>query len=336
MHIARIVVASSLLLASSACKRAESRTGSGAGGSGAESRAEALGEKTDPYIVCLNTFSRDVFQGRNSYLDSFDAEKGPVDKDLKKGRLYGPRKLQDPKACLEGVAAAAKREPRLPKLEAAGQAYVAALQKLIPIYQELDTYFDREDYKDDALAKVKGRHAELMAAWKAFGEADHALGEEVDAAEDQVQVAKLAELEKSEGKKLRWLHTRLIATAKKVLRAGGLASDPSQVDAAKLQAAVGEYETHLSELKAYTTAHKEEVDNQVMAYWRIDSPAEEVLKTGKAVMRRARDKVKFSSGERMTIEANNAESVDGHPASLIRAYNSLIEASNGMSFKVMQ
>ena len=329
--LASIPLALTLTVAAAACGKAESRTRGAAVGS--EEATDSLAAKLDAYVTCINTFSRDVHAGRRAYLDSFDGKQGPTAEDVKKGRLYGPRKLSDPKECLDGVAAAEKLDPRRPKLEAAGKAYVTALQKIVPLYAELDPYFEREDYRDDALAKGKARHPELMAAWQAFGAADQSLSDEVDSAEDEVQQARLAHLEKTEGKKLRFLHTRLIATAKKVVRAG-LADDPSEIDLEKLQAAVSEYETHWAELHAFAAAHKAEVDAQVMAYWRIDSPAEELLKSGKAVMRRRRDKVPFSTGERSTIAAHNAESVEGHPASLLRAYNGLIDATNGMSFRV--
>ena len=52
------------------------------------------------------------------------------------------------------------------------------------------------------------------------------------------------------------------------------------------------------------------------------------LTSAKQLMRRIRDKVPFSQGDRMMINAGGGEMIEGTPQRLLRDYNSLIEASN--------
>ena len=59
------------------------------------------------------------------------------------------------------------------------------------------------------------------------------------------------------------------------------------------------------------------------------SNARELLKTGKALVRRARDGFRYDSGERMFLE-DSPEMVEGHPAQLVSEFNQLIDWSNSM------
>ena len=56
--------------------------------------------------------------------------------------------------------------------------------------------------------------------------------------------------------------------------------------------------------------------------------AKTFLTSAKQLMRRIRDKVPFSQGDRMMINAGGGEMIEGTPQRLMRDYNSLIEAYN--------
>ena len=329
-----LAVAFLIVVFTPACQKASSDKGPGgeqaeAAGGAAADPSEALGRKLNPYVVCLNSFSRDVFSGRHSWFDSF-GEKGPEDKHLKRTPLYGPRTLGDPKTCVEGVAQARAQKPSMPELESAGDAYVAALQELVPLYAKSNEYFEQENYKDDQLGWAKAQHPVFLAAWAKFSSANDKLEEEVDALEDQIAVERLAFLEKSEGKKFTWHHQSLLVSAKRLVRRAGMIDSPEELELEPFQKDLAAYETALTAVTQYYAANKKEVDEQARAYWTVEGPAKELLSEAKSLMRRKRDNDKFSTGERMTIRANNAEAVDGHPAAVVKAYNDLITRSNGL------
>ena len=58
------------------------------------------------------------------------------------------------------------------------------------------------------------------------------------------------------------------------------------------------------------------------------SNAKSFLTSAKQLMRRIRDKVPLSQGDRMMINAGGGEMIEGTPQRLMRDYNSLIEAYN--------
>lgn len=110
--------------------------------------------------------------------------------------------------CRNGMALASKLPPSLPALEQAGAKYAAVIQKLAPM-----------------CAERKEVPPELTAA-------RDALAKEVDAIEDRIQQADLAEVEKAEGRKLRWHHIQLLIAAKAAART------PGADTAAALEAAI--------------------------------------------------------------------------------------------------
>jgi hypothetical protein len=309
------------------CPGAEGRAASNAVTGGA-SPSRALGRKLGAYIECANQFTRDVHQGRHTWLDQFDAKKGPDPKHARE-TLYGPLALPDPKDCKAGVDAVKAQAPKLPELEAAGDAYVAALVELQPITVKLRAYFEQGDYKDDKLAAAIEAHPKLMAVYVAFDKANRALNAEVDKLEDKLAVDSLAALEKTEGKRLRWHHKRAMLEAKKVVTIAVSVKSPFELkDTAPLAAALAAFDTAIEELAAYYEKNKAELER----YTSIERELKDFLKDAKDMLRRVRDKQHFSSGEKMTINANNAEAVEGTPARVIRSYNTLIDSSNRSQF----
>jgi hypothetical protein len=58
------------------------------------------------------------------------------------------------------------------------------------------------------------------------------------------------------------------------------------------------------------------------------SSAKAYLVSSKQLMRRLRDKVPYTKGDRMMINAGGGEMIEGTPQRLMRDYNSLVEAYN--------
>ena len=58
------------------------------------------------------------------------------------------------------------------------------------------------------------------------------------------------------------------------------------------------------------------------------SNAKSFLTTAKQLMRRVRDKVPYSQGDRMMLNGGGGWMVEGSPPRLLRDYNQLIDAFN--------
>jgi hypothetical protein len=129
------------------------------------------------------------------------AKSGPTGKER---IIYGTYTIYDTSDCRKNVEKANAMEPHDAAIEAAATAYADAVSKLEPLLKETDDYYSQENYKDDKMAKGKALHPRLVAAWDAFATADQKLRGEVEAINDRRAQEKLAEIEKSEGRKTRY------------------------------------------------------------------------------------------------------------------------------------
>src|SRR5688572_13710831 len=179
---------------------AQAAAGAAEGGDGAMSEDDKLGAKLDPYINCINSYSRPVHNAADRYFDWVqDPKVGPTGKET---NIYGLYEVSDIAACVDGVKTAAEAEPEDAELEAAAQAFADSLSEAATVVNEAHKYYDEKNFKDDAFAKGKELHPKLMAAFEKFDAADVKLRELVGSKNDALQERELARIEKEMGKNL--------------------------------------------------------------------------------------------------------------------------------------
>lgn len=273
-------------------------------------------EKINAYVGCINRLSERSYSSRSRYF-SWAAKSGPTGRER---IIYGTYTIYDTSDCKKNVDKANALEPRDAALEAAASAYADAVGKLEPLLKEADDYYTQENYKDDKMAKGKALHPRLVAAWDAFAGADKALRTNVEAINDRRAVEKLAEIEKSEGKSARYQVEALMIQAKRVLRA----EDAEKPDLAAITAALNDYESAVKAAEEFSgPAGANKIGSMFVSH------AKSFLVTAKSLMRRIRDKVPYSSGDRMMLsQAGAGWMVEGSPPRLLRDYNQLIDAYN--------
>ena len=195
------------------------------------------------------------------------------------------------------------------------------MSKLEPLLKEADDYYQREDYKDDKMAKGKALHPRLVAAWDAFANADQQLRTGVEAINDKRALERLAEIESKEGKQARDHVEALMIQAKRVLRT----NDTAKPDIGEITKAIADFENGITAAEQFAGSG---VGNGKIGSIFI-SNAKSYLVTAKQLMRRIRDKTPYSSGDRMMLSQQGAGwMVEGSPARLLRDYNQLIGAYN--------
>jgi hypothetical protein len=273
-------------------------------------------EKMNAYVGCINRLSERSYQSRARYF-SWAAKSGPTGKER---IIYGTYTIYDTSDCVKNVEKANSLLPQEPALEAAATAYAKAVAKLEPLLKEADDYYTQENYKDDKMAKGRALHPLLVAAWDAFESADKSLRTNVEAINDKRALEKLAEIEKSEGKTARYQVEALMIQAKRVLRA----EDKPNADAGEIASAINELEGTIKAAEEFSGSGA----NAKIGGMFI-SNAKSFLTTAKQLMRRIRDKVPYSSGDRMMLSQQGAGwMVEGSPPRLMRDYNQLIDAYN--------
>ena len=293
----------------------------GAGAAQAE-ESPSLTEKLNAYVECINRLSERSYDSRRRYFEWVDAKKGPTGKER---IIYGTYTIYDTSDCKKSVEKANALEPRDAGLEAAASAYVEAVVALEPLLKEADDYYEQENYKDDKMAKGKALHPRLVAAWAAFAGADQKLRTGIDDIQDKQAAVKLGEIESSEGRKERYYIQALMIGAKRLMRA----QTAEKPDLAKITEALTVYEGIAKAMEAYAEANQPSKIGSMFI-----SEAKSYLVTAKQLMRRVRDKVPYSSGDRMMLESGGGGwMVEGSPDRLMRDYNQLVESYNrGGSF----
>lgn len=282
----------------------------------ANAQASTLTQKINAYVGCINRLSERSYQSHQRYF-SWVGKKGPTGKER---IIYGTYTIYDTSDCKKNVEAANALEPREPELEAAASVYVEAVVALEPLLKQANDYYDQQDYKDDRMAKGKALHPKLVAAWKAFASADVKLRAAIDVINDKQAIERLAGIESTEGRKARYHVESLMIRAKHLLRT----ENTTPPNISKITEALTSFEAMVRATEDYAAANKDS---------RIDSSlindAKNYLGTAKRLMRRLRDKVPYSSGERMILNSGGGGwMVEGSPARLTRDYNQLIESYN--------
>jgi hypothetical protein len=108
--------------------------------------------------------------------------------------------------------------------------------------------------------------------------------------------------------------------AKRVLRA----EEAAKPDLAEMTAALNDYETIVKGAEQFSGPGSDAKIGSMFV-----SNAKSFLVTAKSLMRRIRDKVPYSSGDKMMLgNAGSGWMVEGSPPRLMRDYNQLIEAYN--------
>jgi hypothetical protein len=281
----------------------------------AAAQGTAENDKINAYVGCINRLSERAYDSRARYF-SWVGKNGPTGKER---IIYGTYTIYDTSDCRKNVDKANDLQPRDVELEAAASAYADAVGKLEPLLKEADDYYSQQDYKDDRMAKGKALHPRLVAAWEAFAGADKNLRRGVEAINDKRAAERLAEIERSEGRKARYHVEALMIHAKRVLRA----QDTAKPELAAITQALNDYENAVKAAEQFSGG---EGDARIGSSFMGN--AKSFLTTAKQLMRRIRDKVPYSSGDKMMLNAGGGWMVEGSPPRLLRDYNQLIESYN--------
>lgn len=296
---------------------------------GPKTEDDHLAEKLDPYIDCINSFSRSIHDTADRYVSWANPETGPSGEEK---NVYGLYEVTDPQTCVDGVKTAADTDPDDPELEKAGQAFADAVVAAREVVNDAHKYYDEEDYKDDKFAKGKELHPKLMAAFDAFDKADVALRDLVSVQNDALQERDLTRIETEMGKNLMWHNKNVMIIAKRLMREGDVKYAPEfELDLAKFEPVVDEFSAAVEAAEKYADANKEEA-NSVTMFSSFLGDAGELKKVAKEMLRRKRDNKAFTDDELERIATGPADWVEGSPAKLSKLYNDLVSSSNRLNW----
>jgi hypothetical protein len=161
--------------------------------------------KTNAYTELLNTSLRAV-SAWSRYGSWADLKKGPTGKER---IIYGLYEVS-PDLAQRALAAsdrAREGEPKIPRLDEAARDYARAFEAVIPVGNEASRYYERQDYKDDGMAKGREMHGRLVAVFEPFLAKRAVFEAELKAVKKVVNQRQLEAIERREGKSYAW-HVR--------------------------------------------------------------------------------------------------------------------------------
>lgn len=284
----------------------------------------ATSEKMQAYIQCYNSIDSSIHDSINRYsLWVKDFEKGPTGKERIVYGLYSIHQ-NSVDSCQKNVAKALAIKPAFNPMDEIAANYLAAAEKVSAEINTLNRYYDQEDYKDDAFAKGKELHPKLLAAYKAFEPASKAFSQSISQINDERQKAHLKAIEKEEGKTLSYYSLAIMLDAKSI---NNMIEEES-FDAEKSLAMVAELQSKIEASRPLIEERKKSSDLSYISYDSLLSQADNYAKAAKERIRRVRDKVPYSTGEKMNLGTAGEWMVNGSVGKLIREYNSLVDNYN--------
>jgi hypothetical protein len=327
-------------------KKSTADAGAGATGTTASKNSpqddidEQMQDKLDAYISCLNTLSSPVHSTRARYFSWVNPKTGPTGNERNIRGLFDLPKDSAQK-CTAGLKKAKTLPPGDEKLEAAGEEFAKTVMDLDTLIDEVFTYYENKNYKDDKFAKGKAMHPRLMAAFSAFSKADTGLHSTLDGITKPLAQRALGRIEREEGKKFRYHRKHVLLAARELVEAGDPVGEDDDIDFELYNASFTELDKALTELQLYGAVHKSELDAQSNPAWplaksnfdQFDRAAEAYRKKAREYMRCLRDapaRAKTAAGK---VDPDKIGSCpDGRPRDVVNRYNEFIRTSNSHQF----
>jgi len=130
---------------------------------------------------------------------------------------YGLYEVHDMSGAIAEARKAAELAPDTPKLEAAMERYIQAYERVAPVLNEAAAYYDRQAYRDDAMAQGKALHARLVPLAEAFLPEREAMLAELRPFVRSVEAQEVAAREAREGRSTAWHAASVMHAASRVV-----------------------------------------------------------------------------------------------------------------------
>lgn len=261
---------------------------------------QALLAKIDPYLKCQSEHVAIVFQLADAYRDRVTLRTGNTNEH--------PHLLPDPIDCLDGIVVARLRSPALPRLEAAADAFGAALARV------------------HLLTLEGGASSELLVAFDEFDRAQAALFDQIFLLNHDVHVKQLARREQRSGPTLATSVEGAKVRAEPLVRHVTFRFDSlDRLDLAAFDTDLADFIDAMATLRSRARSDNAAAARLSGLQEALDA-GNELTEAAKQLRRRIVDKVPFTESESLLLHVNAEASVPGSPGAMIAAYNRLVES----------
>lgn len=286
--------------------------------------AAVVAAKMQVYIKCYLLLDGSVFISLDQYSDGVkDINQGSSGNETVASRI-DPINSNFLEYCNNEISLAAERQPGIPALDRTALIFIKSAESLNEEINSLNQYYQQGEYKKDASLKGKALRAELMNKLKSFNSDSAAFRSAIDTVSDAQQLARLQEIEQSEGKNARYHALSIVINAKKLNAI--LVQDKFSAESATR--IVSEIQASLDVMKqpSANTAKKPQ------DYSKLIKNIEEYVLAAQQRINHVRDNQPFT-------EAEKAQLTDQKSSAMVEGtFNHAMKANNEMvaSFNLLQ
>lgn len=278
-------------------------------------------EKMNTYIDCYNTLQLSIYHSMDRYASWLkDLETGPTGKER---IVYGTYAVSDStiEKCQKAIPEVVKLKPALEPMDGAASAFITSAVDVANTINEINKYYEQENYKDDAFAQGKTLHQTLMKQWVTFEPAAKSYNDAIKQVEAERQVAQLKAIEQSEGKSANYYSLSIMIHSGNVNDV--ISTENFDADSAMKQ--LTDLEKTTAEFKEKLKAQSDDSHDFTM----FISSADEYQLDAKKYIRRVRDKTPYSESEnRLLSDANGGWMVEASYPRALRSYNQMVDNYN--------
>ena len=165
-----------------------------------ETLAHSAADKLQTYQACYQQLDGAAQRSIARYRSWVtDMEQGPSGQELVVHGVYKVS-VDDIAQCRDDFSAANRTRPSIPALDTAAIRYGDALKELGALVTEADTYYSRDNYKDDAFSKGKAMHVLLADAMKNFTTSSARFADAMGRESDKAIATQLDVIDTTEGR----------------------------------------------------------------------------------------------------------------------------------------
>lgn len=280
-----------------------------------------LNQKLNVYIECYNNLQTAIYRVVKDYADNLaDFRAGPTGKESNLS-LMGPVYPAFISDCRNDIKRVAQLKPNFEHLDSAALAFSDAAPELATTINDMNKYYDQQDYKDDNFSGAQELHKKFIKQFETFEPIAKNYIENINVMSRERSVNDIKATEQKEGKSIKY-YTLLTMLEAETINDGVYGDD---FDVASVSKQLADFGDHIKQLSEKVNA---DIDKH-RSFPGYISELEKFQAAAKKRLRRVRDKVAYDEHDTYMINNGNGRLVEGTHAAVVDAYNDLIHTYNG-------
>lgn len=225
---------------------------------------ETLTTKLQGFINCINNVDSPLRASAGEYRQAYDKLiSGQIESLSAINRIrfkIKPHEVdnQFSRDCLKELKAAIAMPPVNATLDGQGKIYADTLDKLIPLMNTADSYYDQSDYKDDRFAKAKELDGQFTPLFDQLFTASTEIRASVERLNGELHERELIAMEKADGKTSKWHLLNVMFQSRRAVDAVDAAASANALTVETIQAIERKLQAAYDDGKAYAAAHPDE------------------------------------------------------------------------------